>query len=237
MGKSASLRFSPVPLEEARRSWARVFTGKAALIPAEGITLPGELTLPVGAIGSVVFAHGSGSSRLSPRNLEVAHALHEARLATLLFDLLLPEEAADRRNVFDIQLLGRRLVAATRWLAAQPEVARLAVGYFGASTGAAAALVAAAEPGSTVRAVVSRGGRPDLAGTSLPHVRAATLLIVGGADEAVLELNRQAFAALTCERELAIVPGAGHLFEEPAALERVAELAAAWFSQRLPTPA
>lgn len=203
-------------------------------IPAEGVALPGDLALPVTPSGAVVFAHGSGSSRLSPRNIEVAYVLNRAGLATLLFDLLTESEAVDRANVFDVPLLARRLEAATRWLRAQPETGRLPVGYFGASTGAAAALWAAADTGIDVRAVVSRGGRPDLAAPRLPLVRAPTLLIVGGADEVVLVLNRTAFADLrSCEHELSIVPGATHLFEEPGALERVAELATDWFAQHL----
>jgi dienelactone hydrolase len=197
---------------------------------AEGALLPGELSLPAAPSGVVAFAHGSGSSRLSPRNLQVAQALDAAGLATLLFDLLTDREAADRANVFDVELLAGRLAAATRWLGAHPETASLPVGYFGASTGAAAALWAAADPAHDVRAVVSRGGRPDLALARLPRVRAATLLVVGGADEVVLELNRRALAELrSCEHDLVVVAGATHLFEEPGALERVAGLAAEWF--------
>jgi len=208
-------------------------------IEAEGarggraVTLPGDLTVPAGAGGIVLFAHGSGSSRLSPRNVQVATLLNRAGLATLLFDLLTPEEAGDRSLVFDIPLLADRLLAATRTVLEEAGIEGLPLGYFGASTGAAAALWAAAELGEAVSAVVSRGGRPDLAGERLARVTAATLLIVGGEDSQVLELNRQARRSLRCPNELEIVPGAGHLFEEPGALERVAELATAWFAARL----
>ena len=195
--------------------------------------LPGRLRIPVGARGIVLFAHGSGSSRLSPRNRQVAGVLEEAALATFLFDLLDEEEAADRRLVFDIELLGRRLLTATERIGREPGAADLPVGYFGASTGAAAALVAAAER-PDVRAVVSRGGRPDLAGSALARVRAPTLLIVGGWDVEVLKLNEEALARLAGERRLEVVPRASHLFEEPGAIERVAELATAWFSRHLP---
>jgi len=199
-----------------------------------GISLPGTLTVPAGVVGVVVFAHGSGSSRHSPRNQAVARVLEQAPLATLLFDLLSPQEDGDREAVFDIPLLGGRLAAATAWLrTACPEVAGLPVGYFGASTGAAAALWAAAEDGE-VRAVVSRGGRPDLAAPRLGQVRAPTLLVVGGDDRAVLSLNRQAQAAMTGECRLEVVPGATHLFEEAGALERVSELARDWFLRWLP---
>ena len=195
------------------------------------IRLAADLTIPASPAGWVVFAHGSGSSRLSPRNVAVASALDEAGIATLLFDLLTHEEELDRRNVFDIELLARRLVAATRWLSARPEATGLPIGYFGASTGAAAALVAAAELGDEISAIVSRGGRPDLAGERLAEVRAPTLLIVGGDDVAILHLNESAATHLTCPNELAVVPGATHLFEEPGALERVASLAAAWLTE------
>ena len=196
--------------------------------------LDGLLTLPEPAAGIVLFAHGSGSSRFSPRNTYVAEALQEAGLATLLFDLLSEAEAADRARVFDIPLLAERLAAAAEWTAAQPETAALPIGYFGASTGAAAALVAAARGGRDIAAVVSRGGRPDLADTDLAHVKAPTLLIVGGADDVVLELNRMALAKLTCEKQLAVVPGATHLFEEPGTLDEVIELARNWFAGHLP---
>lgn len=191
--------------------------------------LAGILRLPSAAQGLVVFAHGSGSSRLSPRNNAVAEAFAERGIATLLFDLLSEEEEGDRRNVFDIPLLADRLIEAITWIARQPELAALPLGLFGASTGAAAALVAAAHPGGRVRAVVSRGGRPDLAGDALDSVRAATLLIVGGADEGVIELNESAFARLKQPKALEIVPGATHLFEEPGALDAVVDHAARWF--------
>jgi putative phosphoribosyl transferase len=190
--------------------------------------LPGRLTVPEAATGIVVFAHGSGSSRLSPRNQHVARGLNEAQLATLLFDLLLPEEAEDRRNVFDIPLLATRLEEALDWLAEGP-LARLPVGLFGASTGAAAALIAAAERPAKVAAVVSRGGRPDLAAGALAAVKAPTLLIVGGYDDVVIELNEGALQMLECEKRMEIVPGATHLFEEPGTLDTVIELAADWF--------
>ena len=202
-------------------------------MPAGPVTLPGRLTVPPDARGVVLFAHGSGSGRSSPRNLFVAGALHGARLGTLLFDLLTPEEEADRSNVFDIGLLAARLAAATGWLRAQPGMAQISVGYFGASTGAAAALLAAAQPGSDIAAIVSRGGRPDLAGPQLGSVRAPTLLIVGGLDERVLTLNVAAQAQLRAENQLAVVPGATHLFAEPGALERVAALARDWFAGHL----
>ncbi len=208
---------------------------EVAIEAAPGILLSGDLTLAQGvpSRGVVTFAHGSGSSRLSPRNRQVARALNQAGFATLLLDLLRPGEEADRANVFDIPLLAQRLVAATHWLHHQPETAQLALGYFGASTGSAAALLAAAELGAGVRAVVSRGGRPDLAQEGLLEVVAPVLLIVGGADEVVLELNRQAQSQLRCENELVVVPGASHLFEEPGALDRVAQHAIAWFTQWL----
>lgn len=191
--------------------------------------LPGLLTMPEGAKGIVVFAHGSGSSRLSPRNTRVARALNEAQLATLLFDLLLPHEAEDRRNVFDIPLLATRLEEALGWLKGEEVLAPLAVGLFGASTGAAAALVAASRQPDQVSAVVSRGGRPDLAAGSLVRVRAPTLLIVGGRDELVIDLNERAMDDLKCEKRLEIVPRATHLFEESGTLDVVISLAAAWF--------
>ncbi|MGZ4333189.1 MAG: dienelactone hydrolase family protein [Gaiellaceae bacterium] len=206
---------------------------REVLIAADRARLPGLLTEPAGAAGIVVFAHGSGSSHRSPRNLQVARALAAAGLATLLFDLLSDEEAADRRNVFDISLLATRLEAATRRLEEDPALRELPLGYFGASTGAAAALTAAAR-NSTVAAVVSRGGRPDLAAPFLSEVRAPTLLIVGGADTTVLELNRQVLEQLECEAELRVVPGAGHLFEEPGALEEVTRLTRDWFLRYVP---
>lgn len=202
-----------------------------------GPGLHGDLVVPEGSSGVTVFAHGSGSSRLSPRNRFVAQELNARGIATFLFDLLTPYEEADRANVFDVDLLGDRLVETTRWLLGQPVAAGLEPCFFGASTGAAAALAAAARLGPSVRAVVSRGGRPDLAGPYLPHVEAPTLLVVGGADDVVLELNRRALAALSCERRLSIVRGATHLFEEPGALERVAQLAGDWLSTHLGRPA
>jgi putative phosphoribosyl transferase len=185
----------------------------------------------------VVFAHGSGSSRHSPRNRAVAAALSSDGLATLLFDLLTPEEERRRANVFDVGLLAERLLRATEWLRSRPEAEGLRIGYFGASTGAAAALWAAADLGSQIGAVVSRGGRPDLAMQRLGGVVAPTLLIVGARDPMVLELNEQARMHLRCENELAVVPGATHLFEEPGALEQVIELARGWFRRYLTAPA
>jgi len=195
--------------------------------------LPGDLQLPADALGLVVFAHGSGSSRHSPRNRFVATELCKRGLATLLFDLLTEEEEFDRRNVFDIPLLASRLREAIAWQAGMRQIAALPTGLFGASTGAAAALVAAAELPDKVAAVVSRGGRSDLADASLPLVRAPTLLIVGGADREVLELNRWAAAQMTCENALRVVPGATHLFEERGALAAVAALAGDWFVQHM----
>lgn len=191
--------------------------------------LPGLLAIPRAAKGIVVFAHGSGSSRLSPRNTRVAHALNVAGLATLLFDLLLPEEAEDRSNVFDIALLASRLEETLDWIGNEATHAGLPIGLFGASTGAGAALLAAARRPDQVSAVVSRGGRPDLAAGALAHVKAPTLLIVGGLDAVVIDLNERAMAELKCEKRLEIVPGATHLFEEPGTLDAVISLAAAWF--------
>jgi putative phosphoribosyl transferase len=215
--------------------WSQV-AHRDVTIPADGVLLPGDLRLPPAPSGIVIFAHGSGSSRLSPRNVQVAAALAAARLGTLLFDLLTEPEAADRGNVFDIPLLAGRLVAATRWAQREHALQTLPVGYFGASTGAAAALCAAADMGARIGAVVSRGGRPDLAGSRLGEVTAPTLLIVGGADEAVLELNELALGALRCTKALAVVPGATHLFEEPGALEQVAASAVRWFAEHLGPP-
>jgi pimeloyl-ACP methyl ester carboxylesterase len=192
--------------------------------------LPGLVTVPDGAKGLVIFAHGSGSSRLSPRNTYVAKALNRRRLATLQFDLLTEIEAMDRANVFDIPLLGRRVVATVRWALQDKSTAPLPIGLFGASTGAAAALAAAAELPEDIRAIVSRGGRPDLAGPVLDRVRAPTLLIVGGFDEVVIGLNQQALQALSCEKKLVIVPGATHLFEEPGTLDHVIVAASDWFA-------
>jgi putative phosphoribosyl transferase len=206
-------------------------------VDAAGVTLEGNLAVPDPARGIVVFAHGSGSSRHSPRNRYVASVLQEAGLATLLVDLLtLEEERIDVRTAhirFDIDLLAARLVGCTAWLAQQPPTQELRVGYFGASTGGGAALVAAAERPDDVGAVVSRGGRPDLAGEALPRVKAPTLLIVGGNDTPVIKMNREALALLQCEKQLSIVPGATHLFEEPGTLEEVARLAREWFLQYL----
>jgi putative phosphoribosyl transferase len=201
-------------------------------VDAGGLRLAGHLTVPEGAGGIVVFAHGSGSSRHSPRNRYVASVLTAAGLGTLLFDLLTPREELDRGNVFDIALLARRLADATRWLRGEPEGAAR-IGYFGASTGAAAALWAAADAGDEVGAVVSRGGRPDLAGARLADVRAPTLLVVGGDDRAVLELNQKARTLLRCESRLEVVPGATHLFEEPGTLTTAADLARDWFATHL----
>lgn len=204
----------------------------AVQVQADDVVLEGNLFVPANARGVVLFAHGSGSSRHSPRNRGVARVLQNAGLATLLVDLLTPEEEAiDMRNAelrFDIGLLAERLIGATDWLEENPATRDLRVGYFGASTGAAAALVAAADR-HEVGAVVSRGGRPDLAGSALPRVKARTLLIVGGDDLPVIELNREAFALMQCEKKMVIIPAATHLFEEPGALEEVARLARDWF--------
>ena len=202
-------------------------------LAAGPVRLAGYLTVPQNAPGVVLFAHGSGSSRHSPRNRHVAAVLNQAGLGTLLLDLLTPEEEADRANVFDIDLLARRLAEVTSWLRAQPAAAQAAIGYFGASTGAAAALWAAAEPGAGIAAVVSRGGRPDLAGPRLGAVSAPTLLIVGELDTLVLDLNREAQARLRCASKLAVVPGATHLFEEPRTLATAAALARDWFVSHL----
>lgn len=208
-----------------------------AQIPAGGVVLEADITIPQLARGMVLFAHGSGSSRFSPRNRYVARQLQQAGLATVLADLLTPaEEETDARTGeirFDIGLLATRLERLTDWLAEQERTAELSRGYFGASTGAAAALAAAAQRPGDVRAVVSRGGRPDLAGQFLPRVRQATLLIVGERDPVVLELNQQALPKIPAETHLAIVPGASHLFEEPGTLEQVASLARDWFAEHL----
>jgi len=209
--------------------------GEEAAPRAGSVQLAGYLTVPEGAPEIVVFVHGSGSSRHSPRNRHVAGVLNEAGLGTLLFDLLTPEEELDRANVFDIGLLAGRLAQVTGWLRGQPGAAHAAIGYFGASTGAAAALRAAAEPGAGIAAVVSRGGRPDLARPRLAAVTAPVLLIVGGRDEVVLDLNRRAQAELRCENDLAVVPGAAHLFEEPGTLDAAAGLARDWFLRHLPS--
>lgn len=202
-------------------------------IPADGVALEGELRVPDGATGLVVFAHGSGSSRHSPRNNFVAEVLRDRDLGTLLFDLLTEAEDRIRENRFDVPLLTDRLVAVTDWVERRDETTDLAIGYFGASTGAAAALRAAARRGPGIGAVVSRGGRVDLASDRLDEVRAATLFIVGGEDADVLERNREAFDALDCEADLQVVEGAGHLFEGPGELEEVADLAGDWFADHL----
>jgi putative phosphoribosyl transferase len=206
-------------------------------VPAGSVTLEGNLTVPEESRAIVLFAHGSGSSRHSPRNRYVARVLNEAKLATLLIDLLtLHEEVVDARTAqlrFDIDLLAERLVDATDWLTQFPDTKHLRIGYFGASTGAAAALAAAAVRPDAVRAIVSRGGRPDLTGAALTRVQAPTLLIVGEHDDQVVQLNRQALAQLRCEKRLVIVPGATHLFEEPGALDEVARLARDWFQRHL----
>lgn len=203
------------------------------VVQIDATRLGGHLTIPEECVGVVIFAHGSGSTRHSPRNRFVAATLNSSGLGTLLFDLLTPEEEFDRAAVFDLELLADRLGQVTKWMESQREANGLRVGYFGASTGAGAALWAAAEPSSTTAAVVSRGGRPDLAGSRLDRVRAPTLLIVGGHDEAVLELNHQAQRQLRCENRLVVVPGATHLFGEPGALEEVSRLAGDWFLSHL----
>jgi dienelactone hydrolase len=216
-------------------------TSRLVSIPIGEIALEGDLNIPPRAIGVVVFAHGSGSSRFSSRNRFVASVLEQAGLATLLMDLLTrDEEVVDQLTAhfrFDIELLAERLVAATDWLTGQVDTSQLPIGYFGASTGAAAALVAAAERPEVVKAIVSRGGRPDLAGPALSRVRAPTLLIVGSRDELVIELNRAALKELRSEKRLEIVPGATHLFEEPGTLEEVGRLARDWFVRYLGRPA
>ncbi|MDI6827539.1 MAG: dienelactone hydrolase family protein [Armatimonadota bacterium] len=196
-------------------------------------TLEGNLAIPSDAAGLVLFAHGSGSSRFSPRNQFVAQELRRMGIATLLFDLLEQWEAEDRRKVFDVELLADRLMVATDWVLHDSETRSLPLGYFGASTGAAAALIAAAELGNVIKAVVSRGGRPDLAQEYLQDVKVPTLLIVGGEDWPIIPLNREAFEILPGPKELVIIPGAGHLFEEPGALEEVARLAGEWFKKYL----
>ena len=207
---------------------------KIVQIPADSIALEGALVIPEHAEGVVTFAHGSGSSRLSPRNTFVAQQLNKTGIGTLLMDLLTEEEDERYETRFDIDLLADRLVQVTNWLQSQPDTRHLMLGYFGASTGAAAALrAAAALPEASIKAIVSRGGRPDLAGGALTQIQAPTLLIVGGKDDIVLQLNRAAFASLPGEKELAIVPGATHLFEEPGALEEVAQLATRWFKKYL----
>lgn len=212
-------------------------TSETIVIPVGTLHIEADLYVPDAARGLVIFAHGSGSSRFSPRNRKVAASLHAKGLGTLLLDLLTrQEDAIDGRTAqyrFDIERLGARVVLATDWIQRRDDLRGLAVGFFGASTGAAAALVAAAERPAVARAVVSRGGRPDLAGVALPRVKAPTLLIVGGADEPVIELNQEAMRKMTGPVELQIIPGASHLFEEPGALERVEQLASDWFMRYL----
>jgi len=200
-------------------------------VKREGLALDGLLGIPPTAVGLVVFAHGSGSGRFSPRNNFVARHLQQGMVATLLIDLLTPDEADDRRKVFDIDLLADRVLLAKAWLEQDTRTKGLGIGYFGASTGAGAALQAAARDPSSVRAVVSRGGRPDLAEPYLPSVTTPALLIIGGDDEPVIEMNRAAYRLLACPKRLVIVPGASHLFEEPGTLEEVAEQALIWFRQ------
>ena len=211
--------------------------GQQIIIPIRKLELGGELEFPPKPLGLVLFAHGSGSSRHSPRNQYVARVLREAGIGTLLFDLLSPAEevaeAETRHLRFDIRLLGERLVGATRWALDKATPGEMNIGYFGASTGAAAALVAAGELGEAISAVVSRGGRPDLAAEALERVRAATLLMVGGEDRPVISLNEEAYERLDCDKALRIVPGATHLFEEPGKLEIVARMAAEWFASHL----
>ena len=210
----------------------RVSKDRPRLVMIGPMQLEGILTVPEPVMGLVIFAHGSGSSRLSPRNTYVAEQLQNRAMATLLFDLLTEDEASDRRNVFHVPLLASRLEEAVGWAWCDPETAGLPIGLFGASTGSAAALVAAAA-NPEIAAVVSRGGRPDLAGDALSQIRAPTLLIVGGADTGVLELNQDAFARLNCVKQLHIVPEATHLFEEPGALDEVVQAAGDWFALHL----
>jgi putative phosphoribosyl transferase len=233
MAAGATAKVDDPPPTSGGLDWSQL-RRETVEIPAGEARLTGDLRRAPGASGLVIFAHGSGSSRLSPRNIQVASALNASGLATLLFDLLTETEASEQRNVFDVSLLAERLVAATHWAERTEEIGGLPVGYFGASTGAAAALCAAADLGGRIRAVVSRGGRPDLAGSRLGGVTAPTLLIVGGDDPAVLRLNEDAARSLRTPHELAVVPGATHLFEEPGTLEEVARLASAWFSEHLP---
>lgn len=211
------------------------FSSEKSIVAVGPKGLEGILRVPRKSIGLVVFAHGAGSSRLSPRNNFVAEQLGKKNIATLLFDLLTEAEAADRANVFDIPLLSERMIQAVRWVRGEPDLSSLPIGLFGSSTGAAAALVAAARVPEDVDAVVSRGGRPDLAGDALPEVQAPTLLVVGGWDDAVIELNEVAGAALRCEHRLEIVPGATHLFEEPGTLDQVVSQAGNWFETQFLT--
>ena len=209
---------------------------KIVHIPADDVHIEGMLQLPENTRGIVIFAHGSGSSRHSPRNNYVARILHAGGMGTLLLDLLTPEEDMDYQVRFDIPLLTRRLLAATHWLQAEQQIQQLPMGYFGASTGAAAALQAAAALGNKIRAVVSRGGRPDMAGADdLSRVSSPTLLLIGGLDDIVIELNQEAYSQMHCTKHITIIPGATHLFEEPGTLEPVASLACDWFKQYLIT--
>lgn len=209
---------------------------KLVQIPVNDVSVEGDLTIPQNAKGIVLFAHGSGSSRLSPRNQFVAQTLNASGIGSLLFDLLTPREDTNYENRFNINLLTQRLIMATRWIQEYPQAQDLPLGYFGASTGAAAALMAAAELGLDIRCVVSRGGRPDLAMEVLDRVEAPTLLIVGGNDEAVIRMNQNALVHLKGRKELFIVPGATHLFEEPGTLEEAARQATQWFSNYLKPP-
>ncbi len=206
---------------------------KSVHIPADSVVLEGDLGIPRGAQALVIFAHGSGSSRHSKRNKYVAQVLRETGLGTLLFDLLTKEEDTIYENRFNIPLLTKRLLSTTRWVREQTLTKKLKIGYFGASTGAAAALIAAIDPAAGISAIVSRGGRPDLAERALEHVQSPTLFIVGGDDYVVIELNQQAHKLMKAEKELRIIPGASHLFEEPGTLEEVAHLAAEWFKKHL----
>ena len=206
---------------------------KDMTIPLREVTLQGDLHIPDPASGLVIFSHGSGSSRHSPRNKFVAQQMQQAGLATLLFDLLTPKEDLDYQRRFDIELLTKRLVEVTQWVLDNSQTRHLSLGYFGASTGAASALKASAVLGSTVHAVVSRGGRPDLALDQLDRVQSPTLLIVGGRDHQVITMNKQAYAKLSCQKEMIIVPGASHLFEEPGKLDEVASISSAWFKDWL----
>ncbi len=208
-------------------------TERLVEIPVDSVVLTGDLTIPTFATSLVIFAHGSGSSRRSPRNRFVASVLQDASIGTLLFDLLTPEEDTDYEMRFDIELLTDRLEAVTLWVQAQPDLSSLPLGYFGASTGAAAALGAAADLPDRIRAVVSRGGRPDLTARDLGRAKAAALLIVGGLDDVVIRLNREAYSAIKAEKKLRIIPGATHLFEEPGTIEEVARLASRWFAKHL----
>ena len=212
---------------------AEIISQKSVNIPLDSVVLEGDLSFPLELHAMVIFAHGSGSSRLSPRNRLVAQKLNEAGIGTLLFDLLTRHEDADYENRFNLPLLTERLEAATQWLKSQPQTEGLPVGYFGASTGAAAALMAAADFGDKIGAVVSRGGRPDLAKNVLHKVLSPVLLIVGGDDTVVIGLNRFAYNLISAEKDMKIVPGATHLFEEPGTLEEAARLAAGWFRQYL----